>query len=77
MSPDAKNRNLHDDRADCAVMILNRLMELRAEQVLKADTKSSDFKKIFINKNNVINGPGTSPFKNVGNPFKNNSKIFR
>lgn len=77
LSPDAKNRNLHDDRADCAVMILNRLMELRAEQVLKADTKSSDFKKIFINKNNVINGPGTSPFKNVGNPFKNNSKIFR
>lgn len=70
LSPDAKSRGAHDDRADCAVMILNRLMELRAERALHVEKKQSDFKS-FFDKQNTSNNKN-NPFGNVGNPFKNN-----
>ena len=30
LSPDAKQRNFHDDRVDCCAMLGNFIMELRA-----------------------------------------------
>ena len=47
LSPDAIQRNFHDDRADCVAMILNKLMELRAQEALETEEKSTDYKKLF------------------------------
>jgi len=47
LSPDAKSRNFHDDRADCVAMILDRLMEIRANEALVKETPKEDFKKVF------------------------------
>lgn len=72
LSPDAKSKNTHDDRADCVVMILNRLMEIRADEALAKEAPVSDFSKVFAqkkrygvgvsNKNNPFGQMGNNPF---------------
>lgn len=72
LSPSSKQRNLHDDRADCVAMTLNRLMELRAEEALQsvekpkaefAEMLSKMSKKGFVgNKQNPFTNQGANPF---------------
>ena len=72
LSPTSKQRNLHDDRADCVAMTLNRLMELRAEEALQsvekpkaefAEMLSKMSKKGFVgNKQNPFTNQGANPF---------------
>lgn len=47
LSADAKSKNYHDDRADCVAMILDRLMEIRANEALVKEVPKEDFKKLF------------------------------
>ncbi len=76
LSPDAVSKNMHDDRVDVCCMILNRLMELRAERELVVETKESDFKEFFnkANKGNM-NRNNMNPFANTSNPFKDINRI--
>lgn len=70
LSAESKSKGLHDDRVDCAVMILNRLMEIRAEEALETTKKSSDFSKIF-NRSKEVKKKSNNPFDKLGtNPFK-------
>ena len=68
LSPDAKSKNFHDDRADCIAMILDRLMEIRANEALVKEAPKEDFKKLFNGgrtvqrKTNPFGGGGTNPF---------------
>ena len=69
LSPDAKSKNFHDDRADCVAMILNRLMEIRANEALVKEAPVSDFSKMFKNSKGNKNNKN-NPFGNMGgNPF--------
>ena len=69
LSPDAKQRNMHDDRADCVAMILNRLMELRAEEALaQVEKPKTEFQEMFKRAN--AGQKKSQPFGNMGaNPF--------
>lgn len=74
LSPDAKQKNMHDDRVDCVVMICNRLMELRAQEALELEEKPhSDFKEMFAKYHNRKPNSNTNPFasKQGTNPFAN------
>ena len=66
LSADAKSRGAHDDRADAYVMILDRLMEIRANEALIKETPKEDFKKVFssrpVQKKNNPFGQGPNPF---------------
>lgn len=78
LSAEAKSHNMHDDRADCVAMILDRLMELRAEEALQVTQKESDFKKMF--EKALKNSKKTNnPFNKGTNPFLNRKggSIFR
>lgn len=72
LTPDAISRNCHDDRVDVCCMILDRLMELRAQQTLTVEQKESDFKSFFSKNNGKTNSNKNNPFGNTNNPFKNN-----
>lgn len=66
LSADAKSKNYHDDRADCVAMLLDRLMEIRANEALVIEKPKEDFKKVFSSrpmqkKNNPFN-QGPNPF---------------
>lgn len=70
LTAEAKSKGCHDDRADCVAMILNRLMEIRAEEALETTKKSSDFSKIF-NRSKEFKKKSNNPFDKLGtNPFK-------
>ena len=75
LSADAKQRGFHDDRADCVAMILNRLMEIRANEVLVKEQPKEDFKKLFerskgMKKDNPFNrGPNPFATRSGPNPF--------
>lgn len=66
LSADAKSRGAHDDRADTIVMILDRLMELRANEALVKEVPKEDLKKLFAfrrgTKNSNSFGQGNNPF---------------
>lgn len=79
LSPDAKSRNTHDDRVDTAVMILNRLMEIRADEALVKEVPATNFNKVFENNGKRRFGTGmnskNNPFGNMGaNPFANRNR---
>ena len=77
LSPDAKQRNMHDDRADCVAMILNRLMELRAEEALaQVEKPKTEFQEMFKKAN--AGQKKTQPFGNMGaNPFNRYKGKFK
>lgn len=72
LSPDAKSRNFHDDRADVIAMICNRLMELRIQDALEVEEKpKTEFKEMF-QKANLKTKASQNPLNNrmkSGNPF--------
>lgn len=71
LSPDAKQKNMHDDRVDCVAMICNRLMELRAQEALALEEKPhTGFQEMF-NKQKGQSSSNSTPFGRVGgaNPF--------
>ena len=66
-TPEAKQVNMHDDRADCIAMACYRLMELRNDEALNVEQKPSDFHKIFErsykkNKNDHFGNGQNNPF---------------
>lgn len=69
LSPEAKQRNMHDDRCDTAVMILSKLMELRAEEALaQVEKPKTEFQEMFKRAN--AGQKKSQPFGNMGaNPF--------
>lgn len=73
LSPDAKSRNFHDDRADCVAMILNRLMEIRAQEALQIEERpKTEFKEMFARAkggNNKANKENPFNNRNSQNPF--------
>ena len=71
LSAQAKQRNMHDDRADVAAMILYRLMELRAEEALTLEEQPhTEFKDMLAKAGSRTNGNNSNPFANMGNnPF--------
>ena len=51
-------------------MILNRLMEIRANEALVKEAPVSDFSKMFKNNKGKVNN-NSNPFGNMGsNPFR-------
>jgi len=48
-TPEAKQNNLHDDRADCIAMACYKLMQLRSDDALDIEHEKSDFEKMFAN----------------------------
>ena len=55
LSPDAKQKNMHDDRVDCVAMMCNHLMELRAQEVLALEEKpKTEFKEMFAKQKSLI-----------------------
>ena len=73
LSPDAKSKNFHDDRADACAMLLNRLMEIRANEALVKEAPVSDFKKVFEHSRGMKSN--ANPFGNMGgNPFAGRGK---
>lgn len=74
-SPEAKQQNLHDDRADVAAMACWRLAQLRAEEALQIEHEQPEsFNKLFSkrgSKHKVIFEKKPNPFmsKRNGNPF--------
>lgn len=72
LSPDAKQKAMHDDRVDTIAMICNRLMELRAQEALAMEEKpQSDFKEMFAKQNHGGKKKDENPFaaRNRVNPF--------
>ena len=54
-------------------MLLNRLMEIRANEALVKEAPVSDFKKVFEHSRGMKNN--SSPFGNLGgNPFNGRGK---
>ena len=79
LSPDAKSRNFHDDRADCIAMICNELMLMRANEALEIEQqKTSKYEDMFkkaLAKSKVNNANSDNPFANRGNnPFANRQR---
>lgn len=75
LSAESKARNMHDDRADCVAMILDRLMEIRAKDALEIATKESDYKKMLekAKLKGVKKGNSKFGYKEAPNPFLNRS----
>ena len=78
LSPDAKSKNFHDDRADCVAMLCSYLMELRAKDKMSSYTQEKkDYSSLLTQKmktshNNNNRFGGINPFQNMGsNPFLN------
>lgn len=72
LSPDAKSRNLHDDRSDVVAMICNRLMELRIQDALAVEEKpKEDFKEMFNRAKSIKTKASQNPLNahSQGNPF--------
>ena len=70
LSNAAKQRNGHDDRSDVAAMILDRLMELRAQEALALEEKSNDDFKEMFGKLKGRESKSNNPFGSMsGNPF--------
>lgn len=67
-TPEAKQNNLHDDRADCVAMACYRLMELRSAEVLDKEAPVSDFSKIY-NRGRRNNNNNEGLFNSKNNPF--------
>lgn len=68
ISPEAKQRNMHDDHADIIMMMCDRLMELRAEETLAMERPNEDFSKVFTNAKPKDNKK-KNPFTSGNNPF--------
>lgn len=66
LSADAKSKNYHDDRADCVAMLLDRLMEIRANEALVIEKPKEDFKKVFSSR----------PMQKKSNPFGSGPNPF-
>lgn len=71
LSPDAKQKNMHDDRVDCVAMICNRLMELRAQEALTLEEKPHTAFKDMLEKKIAQGGKNNNTFGKAGgaNPF--------
>lgn len=67
LSQEAKSKDFHDDRADCIAMILDRLMELRADEALQTTKKEEDFSKVYSR--GRVNKKNKNPFAGGTNPF--------
>ena len=66
-TPEAKQNNSHDDRADTLAMCCFRLMQLRAAEILDVEKKTEDFSKIFSSK---VKHKNSNPFSSKQkNPF--------
>lgn len=73
LTAEAKSKGYHDDRADCVAMILNRLMEIRASEVLDKEKQPNNFSVIF-NSNNIKVKKDNHGFNKRGeNPFQKRS----
>ena len=75
LSPDAKSRNFHDDRADVVCMILDRLMELRATEALQVDKPQSDLAKVY-SRGKIQGKASHNPFASGTNPFYDRNRRF-
>lgn len=75
LSPDAKSRNFHDDRADVVCMILDRLMELRATEALQVDKPQSDLAKVY-SRGKIQSKASHNPFASGTNPFYDRNRRF-
>ena len=71
LSPDAKQKNMHDDRVDCVAMICNRLMELRAQEALTLEEKPHTAFKDMLEKKIAQGSKNNNTFGKAGgaNPF--------
>lgn len=69
LSQEAKSKDCHDDRADCVAMILDRLMELRAQEALQTSQKTEDLSKIYKRGKNRNTKGNSNPFIGGKNPF--------
>lgn len=70
LSPDAKQKNMHDDRVDCVAMICNRLMELRAQEALTLEEKPhTAFKDVLERRKTQGNNKSTFGKAGGANPF--------
>jgi len=71
LSPDAKQKNMHDDRVDCVAMICNRLMELRAQEALTLEEKPHTAFKDMLDKQKAQGNRSNNTFGKAGgaNPF--------
>lgn len=71
LSPDAKQKNMHDDRVDCVAMICNRLMELRAQEALTLEEKPHTAFKDMLEKKMAQGSKNNNTFGKAGgaNPF--------
>ena len=67
LSQEAKSKDTHDDRSDCIAMILDRLMELRAEEALQTTKKEEDFSKVYGR--GRVGKKNKNPFSGGVNPF--------
>lgn len=67
LSPDAKQKNFHDDRIDTLAMMCNHLMELRAQEVLTLEEKpKTEFKEMFAKQKSVNKSNSSNPFNGLG-----------
>ena len=67
LSPDAKQKNMHDDRVDCVAMMCNHLMELRAKEVLELEEKpKTEFKEMFAKQKSANKSNSSNPFNGLG-----------
>lgn len=79
LSPDAKQRNMHDDHADVCVLLANHLMELRAQEALTLEEKPvTAFTDLLAQRRSsgTASKVSQNPFANKGgaNPFTKYSK---
>ena len=79
LSPDAKQRNFHDDRVDCCAMLGNFIMELRAQEALTLEEKPvTAFTDLLAQRrrSGTVSKASQNPFANKGgaNPFTKYSK---
>lgn len=78
LSPDAKQRNFFDDRADCMAMLRGFLMELRAKEALTLEEKpvTAYTDLLAARRRSQSNHNSDNPFANRGraNPFLKYSK---
>ena len=79
LSPDAKQRNFHDDRVDCCAMLGNFIMELGAKEALTLEEKPvTAFTDLLAQRrrSGTASKASQNPFANKGgaNPFTKYSK---
>ena len=67
LSPDARQKNFHDDRIDTLAMMCNHLMELRAQEVLTLEEKpKTEFKEMFAKQKSANKSNSSNPFNGLG-----------